>query len=577
MTFSSGPSDPTGPKRPGPSFGASYRVSMNLTPPSPKPVRDPAADRRTLQAAIQAAQDGDLPRAIALAEAALADGFEHAVLLNMSALRLENEGRLPEALIRLHRARELSPRDVGTLNALGLCLHRLERPVEALEAFDALIAVDPDLAFAHANRGAALQTTGRLDRAEASFREALRLAPGHIVALTGLAAIASRKGDHAEAEALARRVLDQQPGLPDASMSLARAEAATGRGDAAESRLKALLADPRVSPLEAADAQNLLGDIRDARGDAIEAFEAYEACNRSLVQIYAERFATGLSATEFARGMTRYFQTARPADWARAKPLPNNPYGPRAHVFLVGFPRSGTTLLEVALAGSPDVATLEEQEVLSLGVRRYLRNPLDLDGLAKASAADLDEVRAAYWRGVREAGCEPAGKVFIDRYPLNTLKLPLIAKLFPDAKILFALRDPRDVVWSCYRRRFQMSAPMYQFLTLPGAAAFYDATMTFKAQLDTVAQLDQRAVRHEDLLADFEGELKAICGFIGLEWRDTMRDVAARTGERAIATPSTAQLARGLSTDGMGQWRPYAAHMASALATLNSWVERLGY
>jgi hypothetical protein len=223
------------------------------------------------------------------------------------------------------------------------------------------------------------------------------------------------------------------------------------------------------------------------------------------------------------------------------------------------------------------VVTLEEQEALAEGVRRFLREPSDLTALARASEADLDAVRAAYWKDVRAAGCEPAGKVFIDRYPLNTLKLPLIARLFPDAKILFAVRDPRDVVWSCYRRRFQMSSPMYQFLTLDGAAAFYDATFAMKARLDEVLPLDQHVIRHEDLLADFEGEMRAICGFIGVEWREAMRDVAARTADRAIATPSTAQLARGLNSDGAGAWRRYAGPMGPALPILKPWIERFGY
>jgi tetratricopeptide (TPR) repeat protein len=577
MKFTSGPSDPPGPKPTGqtPSFGSSYRVSMNLTPPSAKPVRDAAADRRTLQAVMQAAQDGDMPRAIILAEAALADGYEHPALLNLSAVRLEDEGRLPEALIRLHRAREIAPGDIGALNALGLCLLRLEQPEEALEAFGALLVIGPQLPFAHANQGSALQATGRLDRAADSYRRALQLAPGHLAALAGLASIASRKGAHGEAETLASQVLAREPNAPDPSMSVARAEAATGRGEAAETRLRALLADPRLSPVEKADAWNLLGDILDGRGQAADALAAYEACNEALKALYAERFATGTTALDFARQMTGYVQRARPQAWARRPAPPTNPYAPRSHVFLLGFPRSGTTLLETVLAGSPDVVTLEEQEVLADGVRRYLRDPSDLDALGAASEPELDEFRAAYWRRVREAGGEPAGKVFIDRYPLNTLKLPLIAKLFPDAKILFALRDPRDVVWSCYRRRFQMSSPMYQFLTLAGAAAFYDAVMGFKLRLDELVDLDQRTVRHEDLLADFEGEVKAICGFIGLEWNAAMRDVAARTGDRAIATPSTAQIARGLNADGVGQWRRYADHLP--LGVLRPWAERFGY
>ena len=85
--------------------------------------------------------------------------------------------------------------------------------------------------------------------------------------------------------------------------------------------------------------------------------------------------------------------------------------------------------------------------------------------------------RDAYWSRVRAFGVEPRGKVFIDKMPLASVQLPVVAKLFPSARILFALRDPRDVVLSCFRRRFGMNPAMYQLLTLEGAAAFYDAVM----------------------------------------------------------------------------------------------------
>ena len=100
-----------------------------------------------------------------------------------------------------------------------------------------------------------------------------------------------------------------------------------------------------------------------------------------------------------------------------------------------------------------------------------------LRALLRADARELGVLRERYWREVREAGLEVAGKVFVDKHPLHSLKLPLIARLFPNAKILFAYRDPRDVVLSCFRRRFNMNPAMYQLLTLEGAAAFYDATM----------------------------------------------------------------------------------------------------
>jgi hypothetical protein len=167
--------------------------------------------------------------------------------------------------------------------------------------------------------------------------------------------------------------------------------------------------------------------------------------------------------------------------------------------------------------------------------------------------------------------------VFVDKHPFNTLKLPLIAKLFPDARILFSRRDPRDVVLSCWRRRFQMSPHTYPLLTLDGAAALYAATMELAARAEAVLDLNQQVVRHEALVAQFEPQVRLICAFLGLKWTAAMGNLAARVQDRAIATPSGAQLARGLSAEGIGQWRRYRSQMAPVLPRLGPWVERFGY
>lgn len=558
------------------STGFSFRVAPGAAPAGTPSAA--AAGPRPPQSVLDAIgahlSSGDMPAAFAAAEFALAEGYEHPALLNLSAGRLEAEGKPGEALVRLQRARFLAPRDPGVLNALGLCLLKLEAATEAEAVFRDLVAIVPDFAPAHANLGQALAASGRLDRSAAAYRRALELDPDQMAALAGLAVIAARRGAFAEAEALADHVLEHAPDAADALMAKARAEADSGRLEAAEDRLRRLVADPRLPEVGTADALNLLGDVLDARGERLGAFGAWSGGNDILRRHYAHRFA-GAGALEHTRRMDGWI--AR--NPGRLKPAPAAlPPGPaRGHVFLLGFPRSGTTLLEAALTGSPDVVALEEQEALADGVRRYLRDPTDLSDLASAGPADLAAFREAYWKRVRDAGLVPEGKVFLDRYPLNSLKLPLIQRLFPEATILFALRDPRDVVFSCWRRRFQMSAPMFHLLDLRSAAGFYDAVMTFSMRVQEEGAAPRTFLRHEALLADFDGVMQSICRTIGVEWTDSMRDVGARNAERAIATPSAAQLAGGLRTDGGGAWRPYADRLVDPLSTLAPWVSRFGY
>jgi tetratricopeptide (TPR) repeat protein len=538
--------------------------------------RDPQADHATLRAVHGAAVGGDHAKAATLAEAALADGLEHPLLFNLAALKLEQQGRVAEAEVLLRRAVEIAPEDLGSRNALGLNLLRLDRPQEARAQFEALLDLNPSLAYAHASHGNALLALGAIAEAEASFRRALTIDAEQGMAMAGLAHIASRRGAYPAARKWAEKALTLLPGYPDAVMSLAAAELGERELHQAETRVRALLADERLQPAERAHVNGLLGDVLDAEDRPGEAFAAYASCNGELQRLHAGQFADGPSALEYVRSMWQCFEDAVPGSW-KPRAAVQDRSAARGLVFLLGFPRSGTTLLEVILEGHPDVVSLEENELLIDAVNEYMQQPQDLERLSRASSAELELLRAAYWRRVAAAGINVAGKMFVDKHPLNTLKLPLIARLFPHAKILFACRDPRDIVLSCFRHRFKMSAPIYELLTVQGAATYYDAVMQLLVTLTRILALETCLVRHEDLVIEFAREMKRICAYLGLEWAPAMGDFALRTKNRGVLTPSTAQLVRGLSTEGLGHWRRYRTQLAPVLPLLEPWVKRFYY
>ena len=537
--------------------------------------RDLEADQGMLRTVLTLAQNRDIPRAAAIAEQALAEGFEHPLLLNVLAARLEAEGRLEEAVRLLERAVALAPEDIPARNALALCLQRLDRPAEALQHLDELLKKHPGLGFAHASKGNALIALGSLGLARASHLRALELDPENLAAIGSLASIATHRGEHSEARRWAQQLLARMPGFPDGVLSLAAAELADGATGQAEKLLRGLLADPRSGPSDRSRAQGLLGDVLDTAGRYGEAFAAYAACNEALRQIH-QRFALGSSILAYTHALAAALSAAAP-QWP-AKPSPSAPPMGAAsgHVLLIGFPRSGTTFLEVVLDGHPRVISLEEHELLTEGVLKFMSEPLNLAPLAGASEQELQPLRAAYWDRVRSAGVEVAGKVFLDKHPLNTLKLPLIGRLFPQAKILFVRRDPRDVVLSCFRRRFRMNPAMYQMLTLAGAAQFYDSVMDFSARARPLLGLDWLDVHYERVMADFAAETRAICAFLGLEWTASMGEFADRVARRERATPSIAQLTRGLDASGVGHWQHYRAAIESVQPALARWIEPPG-
>ena len=539
--------------------------------------RDPRSDAERLRLIQRSAQAREFGRAAELADAALADGLEHPLILNVLALRHEHAGRLAEAEQLLRRAVVLSPKDRAARNALGLCLLRLERYGQALEQFDALAADEPTLPHSHANRGAALFALARVGEAEGAFQRALELDPRQPGALAGLARIAGYRGAYAQARTWSEQALSLLPGFPDAMLSLAAVELGEKEPVAAEARLRALLSQADISSQLRAEAEGLLGDALDSQGRTAEAFAAYTRCNAEQRQAYAGQFASASqSALGYARCLADYLRRDDAALW-RQSPSPDGISRAAGHIFVLGFPRSGTTLLEMVLEGHAQVVSVEENESLIDGIQRFMREPRDLEEFARAPAAVHDTLRAAYWSRVARAGADVAGRIFVDKNPLNTLKLPLIARLFPRAKILFACRDPRDVVLSCFRHRFRMSAPLYEMLTLEGAAQYYDAVMRVLLECARLLPLDIRLVRHEDVVTEFAREMRRLCDFVGLEWQPAMADFAPRTRAREGLTPSTAQLAKGLNAAGLGHWRRYRAELEPVLPVLAPWLEEFSY
>jgi hypothetical protein len=247
----------------------------------------------------------------------------------------------------------------------------------------------------------------------------------------------------------------------------------------------------------------------------------------------------------------------------------------RGHAFLTGFPRSGTTLLEQVIATHPDMAALGERPVMLDAEVEFISGTGGIQRLAAAPSAVLEPFRDSYWRRVRQFGVEPAGKVFVDKHPLAAMRLPLMWKMFPQARIVFALRDPRDVVLSCFRRSFNMNANMYEFNTLEGAAHLYDAVMSSARVYMERLPLEVLRIRHEDVVADFDRASKSLCDFLGVDWTPALREFAST--RRSVATPSGAQIVRGLNEDGLGHWRHYAFALEPVLPILQPWIEAYGY
>lgn len=527
----------------------------------------------TIREIILILKQGDVSKASSLACAALDRGEIHPLFLNLRASRLEQQGQDRAALADLVRAHEIDPDDPSVSNALGLAFMKIGRHFEALKAYDAALKTAPQFAPAHFNKGSACEAFGYLDNAKQCYESAIAIDSRVAEPFARLASLAVRRGDFDEAVRTGREALGREPNHAAAHQALIAADLEQDRIGSAETRVQMLLGRTDLSEYDRYLVSGLLGDLRERQGRFPEAYSAFVQGNDDYYRASRPSFDPNATALAAIHWLTDYYHDA---PHIPASPTAEHG-GAAAHVFLVGFPRSGTTLLEQALASHPAVVTMEEKEAFSESIRTFMGSPEDHAKLASLDDDRLQEYRSAYWRHVADYGCAVGGKTFVDKLPFHMVKLPLISALFPSARVLFAVRDPRDVVLSCLRARFRINPFMIELLRPSDAAIFYAASMKLAELYRKALPLTVYEVRHEELVGDFDKACRGVCAFTGIEWNASMRDFASRQQVRAVATPSARQLAQGLSCAGIGRWHRYADQLAPLMPILTPWVERFGY
>ena len=539
--------------------------------------RHSAELQHCLRAVESLVRSGDTAHAAKAAAESVAKGFEHTNLFILAAYFHIAQGNSDLGLACATRAADLDPTNSDALNVRGLALAHLGRLREAISMYDASLERARAAPHIHFNKGKALEDLNENRAAKAEYERTVALQPGHSDALARLASLSALAGEFAGARRFAASALRFDPQNHAASIALAMADLAEEKFESAMARLEPLMENPRLGTVNKSIAQGLVGDALNGIGNQAAAFAAWQTSNDALRQFYHHTYQPVGVETAFDRvqRLITYFRAEGGNSWSNSGYIPS--VSGLRHAFLVGFPRSGTTLLEQILDSHPDVETLEERDCLADAVEDFILTSDGLDLLASIEEEGLRPYRESYWKAAALHGISRKRGVFVDKLPLNSVLLCLIAKLFPDAMIVFAVRDPRDVVLSCFRRRFSMTPQMYELLTLEGAANYYSSVMTLSKIYKDKLALPTHTLRYEDMIENFDAEVHRLLDFLDLDWHDSVRNFAEIARNKEINTPSAAQVTRGLYTQGIGQWRKYRLQLAPALPALAPWIAQFGY
>lgn len=520
----------------------------------------------------------DLAPVLALAERNLAAGQADSYDMAVVALARGLGGADGEAEELFARARALEPGDPSPLVLLAIWRRRDGRLRDAVLASDQAIALAPDYADAWLERGAALAAGGSAAAARNSFERAAQLAPQSARAHAAIASIAARDGDRPAAERHAATALALEPGNAVAINALAALALERGAADEAIAMLSPLAGTLPLS-VERSHARSLLADALGKSGDADAAYALYAAANADYAELNPPAADAMIGQRDFIEAIDRGLARALP-HWQPAVANSGIPAAARRHIFLLGYPRSGTTLLENVLASLAGVHALEERPTLSALDEALLTGGASAieGGLLDFATWDqvrLDRAARDYWDWVVRAGVPAGAPAFVDMDPLKGTRLPFIARLFPAARVILLRRDPRDVVWSCFRTNFALTSNTLEFTSLERAARHYDALMRLIDRALEHLPIRALEVDYQRLVRDFDDVTHEICDFTGLEWSEDLRRFDRTAKARGVGTASATQVRRGLY-DGSGQWRPFAKYFEPVLPILAPWIERFG-
>lgn len=320
-----------------------------------------------------------------------------------------------------------------------------------------------------------------------------------------------------------------------------------------------------------------LARIEDRSGDVNAAMAALRHAHAAQL-ITAQQLAPELlgSDVEPLQSSTQWLSAEQCADWI------DRDEGPPAHespVFVVGFPRSGTTMLEQMLDAHPSMRSMDERAFIQALADRMqrdgLRYPDDLPGLGKMSR---ERLRHAYRDMVARVVTTSPGQRIIDKNPLNLLRLPMMQRLFPHAPTILALRHPCDVILSCYMQNFR--SPAFQILcsTLDRLARGYVNAMQHWIHHAKLLQPRVFTLRYEDLLDDFDGHVRRIGDFLGLEDASALTSFHEHArGKGFISTPSYAAVVEPPNKKAIGRWRRYEKYFVPVLPILDPILRHWGY
>jgi len=488
--------------------------------------------------------------------------------------------KFPEAIELLERASRLNPSNAGLLLDLGR-YHGLRYDSAAAErCFEQAVRVAPNKTETLAVAGVNCRDFGNFALSERFYLRAIAQPNAAPELFVQLAKLYERLRRMEESAAMVDRALHLNPACPEALLTRARLERQASRIETAEQTIRSVVTQPNPDVWVHAQSWYELGAILDRQGkydDAVGAFvQAKALLHPHSAQFIAElrvvrKRISDMQSNLTADSLQRWFDAA-PA-------LPP----PRRLALLGGHPRSGTTLLEQVLDSHPDIISVEETEIFHDDAYSLLQNrmPYETPILSFLEPAPIEVIQSArtnYFRSAELFLGQPLGsRLLIDKNPSLTFLIPALIRIFPEIKLLIALRDPRDVVLSCFMQSIKPGQVSSAYQRIQTTVDEYIAMMTLWQTLKPMIQGHFLEVRYEDMVEDLESVARKTLGFLDVPWDNRVLGFDEHARNKLVRSPTYADVTQPVYKRAMGRWRNYQKYLEPHLEKLEPFVKAFGY
>jgi tetratricopeptide (TPR) repeat protein len=465
-------------------------------------------------------------------------------------LGLAATGELDFALARQasRRAAELAGADSNLLVSIGQQYHRLRRLQEASACFTQAVAADPESVHARLSLAAWLERDRQLDQARECVEDCLKQHPQDARALYFRAFLWHREGQNSEAETALRDLLKSNPSDPNVKIS----------------------------------ANHLLGVVLDATGQYAEAMRFLRE-SKTLARQLTDTAALEKTYDKMSAARRELLAALTPDAIRRWREEADAAPCPHPLAFLGGPPRSGTTLIEQILGAHPQIFVFDEPEAFALEVLNTVApmppaRPLTLKSLSGLTSPVRANLMRRYCKSLlRQIEEEPGDNWLVDKNPSLTASLHVWLRLFPASKIIITLRDPRDIIISCYFQSLTLTPVNANFLSLVRAAKFYSDCMDAWLRLRDLGGFDWMETRYEDIVNHLDAEGRRLTEFLGLPWHESQAKYYESARQKFVFAPTYHDVTQPVYRRAVRRWEHYAEALAPLQSTLAPYCRAFGY